>query len=37
MEPECKEQHIKWLHDVLKELPSVKGVEECKVNLVQGE
>jgi hypothetical protein len=37
LEPECKEQHIKWLHNVFKELPCLKGGEECKVNLVQGE
>jgi hypothetical protein len=37
LEPEYKEQHIKWLHDFLKELPCLKGEEECKVNLVQGE
>jgi hypothetical protein len=28
-EPECKEQHIKWLHDILKELPCLKGEQEC--------
>lgn len=33
----CKEQHIKWLHDVLKELPCLKGEKECKVNMVQGQ
>jgi hypothetical protein len=36
-EPECKEQHIKWLHEVLKELPCLKEGKECKVNVVQGE
>jgi hypothetical protein len=30
-EPECKEQHIKWLHDVLKELPCLKGEKNAKL------
>jgi hypothetical protein len=35
-EPECKEQHVKWLCDLLKGLPCSKKEQECKVNLVQG-
>ncbi len=35
-EPKCKEQHFKWLYDVLKGLPCLKKEQECKVNLVQG-
>ncbi len=35
-EPGCKEQHIKWLHEMLKELPCLGKGRECKVNVVQG-
>jgi hypothetical protein len=30
-------QHIKWLHEMLKELPCLSKEKECKVNVVQGE
>ncbi len=33
---ECREQHVKWLHDVLKGLPCLKEGQECKVNLMPG-
>jgi hypothetical protein len=36
-EPGCREQHIKWLHEILKELPCLAKGKECKVNVVQGE
>jgi hypothetical protein len=31
----AQEQHIKWLHDVLKKLPCLKGEKRCNINLVQ--
>jgi hypothetical protein len=34
MEHECKGQHIKWLHKMLRELPCVSKEKECKINIV---
>jgi hypothetical protein len=37
METECKGQHIKWLHEMLRELPCLSKEKECKINIVQRE
>jgi hypothetical protein len=36
-EPSCKGQHIKWLHEMLKEIPCKSKEKEGKVNVVQRE
>ncbi len=33
----CKEQHIKWLHEMLKEIPSDSGKAEGRVKWSRGE
>jgi hypothetical protein len=36
-EPGCKGQHVKWLNEMLKEIPWESAKREGKVNVVQGE
>jgi hypothetical protein len=35
--PGCKGKHIKWLHEMLKEVPREDEKNEGRVNVVQGE
>ncbi len=34
---ESKERHIKWLHEMVKELSCLEKEKDCKVKVVQGE